>query len=271
MNTERSKTPSGRFEKSLRTLLKQTHSPVEAKPEFKDALLQRLKEKQQVLAVARKRRHRIITLTSGMVAAAAAVVMAFTLQLSGTTPAAHPANTPEPDTRVALVTERPSEVRGAVMIEATAAGHIFTTAQGQSGAVEVQPGTWLVMQGSSRVSSKDNTLEIDHGQILVDVSSDAAPAHMLLAGHAVDIPAGTRLTVQYKPSELYAPGGRPAPLMTLMAGAAQMVHADEAQVLSAGETYSLYPTVARAIRQDIPAEEAALRNVDRVLVHYTGH
>lgn len=268
-----------RAENGLSALLKKTYQPVEPRAGFRESLLERLKIAQREQARLTRMR-RVRRWVGGLSAVAAAVVVATVMVVQN----------PEPSTAVkvpgagmaAIAMATPAEavvpvavplqVRGAVAVRAENGVKVAQTEPGQSGAMEVAPGAWMVMQGNSRLAVvADGAVRVDQGLMLLSVRPDAQAVRVQLADHAMDVKPGTRLAMEYKPAANFAEGGRPAPVVALVNGDAVMTHGGAVQALASGASYQVFPAVAQAIRMERPVEASVLREIDQTLVNYTGH
>lgn len=239
------------FEKGLRTLLQRSYHPVDSCPEFKKDLLTKLKTKQKEVSSRHIRRRKVrfaaFSFASSIAASVAIIIgIAFSTDLS-------PENNAAPveiatgkartaDSTITAVNHSSSKlnnIEGVINISETNDAIDLTTSDHQGG-VELAPGVQLVMDKASHVSIKNGLLDIDNGLLSLKVKENAKPYELKLKNHTIKIEPGSWLAMDVKDENRYAPGGAPAPDITLFSGSAIVANKNGSSVLSPKRTYRLH-------------------------------
>ncbi|MHC4874238.1 MAG: hypothetical protein ACYTFY_20495 [Planctomycetota bacterium] len=230
------------FEKGLRTLLRASYHPVEPCPEFKKKVFNNLRESQRLLvakkAKQRKIRYAIFSFAASAAAVAVLTVGVFLNEGQQVSPEINLASAAGVNTST-LVSKSFANVEGAMQISEKEDIVDLRTTDSQGG-VELAPGVHLVMDKSSHVSIKDGHLDIDKGLFSLRVKDSAEAFALRLKDHTISLHPGSWLAMDVKGTDRYAPGGAPAPDITLFAGKATVANPNGSSELQPKRTYRLH-------------------------------
>ncbi|MFH0911044.1 MAG: hypothetical protein V1918_06035 [Planctomycetota bacterium] len=270
----------------LRSLLQRAYEPPEPAAEFQTALLTELKAQ---AGTRRRARRRMRLYAFGTVTAlAASLLIAVALIPLRVEPPAAPilpvllgasntgqaaieasqATEPSPTTapwqgkvegapvRVLYPDREWADATGSLAVDKALS---LRAVQGQTG-VEIAPGVRLVMDKGSNVDFDNGVLSVKNGLVSLRVFDRDRPVEMRLPLHTLLVAPGSWLGVDMKPAENYAPGGSPAPEVTLLAGRASVKDAQSQGTLLPGRVYELhrYPNL-----ENLPAERLGEDDLNR--------
>ncbi|MFW5856416.1 MAG: hypothetical protein ACOCX4_00940 [Planctomycetota bacterium] len=138
--------------------------------------------------------------------------------------------------------------------------------------IELAPGARLVLEKGSAVELAADGVRVRHGLVSLRLAPDAEGVDLRLPEHTIQVAPGGWVGLQLARADRYADGGRPAPDVTLMEGAAAIRTDDGEVAMLPRRTYRLhaYPSLDRLEGEAL--DEQRLRRsrewVEPVLVNF---